>query len=73
MPKKLLSITSNSPEVKGYAQLKGRAMPKKQETIYNKTKFYEGNTKTIRKKEGKTLTPHPFSILTKIKIHTELN
>ena len=28
VPKKVTSITGNSQEVKGYAQLKGRAMPK---------------------------------------------
>ena len=70
---KLLSKTGNSHERKGYAQLKGRTMPKKQKANNKKTKFYEGSTKTIRKKEGKTLTPNPFSVLTKIKIHTELN
>ena len=59
--------------MKGFAQLKGRAMPKKEKANNKKAKFYEGYTKTIRKTEGKTLPPPPFSVLTKIKIHTELN
>ena len=45
----------------------------KNKTKNKKTKFFEGYTKTVRKKEGKTLTSHPFSVLPKIKIHTELN
>ena len=48
--KKQSFVIFNSQEVKGYAQLKGKAMPKMcergyaQKTSHIKTKFYEGHT-----------------------------